>query len=148
MAVGKWLVEEGLRPSLVLCSSARRTRETLDLLHDALGARVPIQIEPGLYLADAATLLARLRHVPPEVPSVLLIGHNPGLQELVAELTEAPGAASAEARARLRRKFPTGALARFRLKLDDWKMLSRDARAGAIKLLKVVTPAQLGVGKE
>lgn len=148
VAVGRWLDEEGLRPGLVLCSSAKRTRETLDLLHDALGARIPIHIEPGLYLADAATLLARLKRIPDDVPSVLVVGHNPGLQELVAELADAPGAAAAETRARLHRKFPTAALARFRLKIDDWKSLSADARAGTIKLLKVVTPTQLGAGKE
>ncbi|HTY70749.1 MAG TPA: histidine phosphatase family protein [Alphaproteobacteria bacterium] len=147
-AIGTWMEEEGLRPSLVLCSSARRTRETLELLHGALGARVPIQIEPGLYLADTASLLARLRHIPREVPSALVIAHNPGLQELVAELAAAPGAASTGTRARLHRKFPTAALARFRLKLDDWGSLSPDAPAGTIKLLKVISPAQLGVGKD
>ena len=147
-AIAKWLEKEGLRPSLVLCSTAKRTRETLELLHDALGARVPIQIEPGLYLADAASLLARLRHIPREVPSVLLIAHNPRLQELVAELAAAPGAAAADTSARLHKKFPTGALARFRLKLDDWRSLSADASAGTVKLLKVITPAQLGAGKD
>lgn len=147
-AIGRWLAEEDLRPSLVLCSTARRARETLELLQDALGDRLPIQLEPGLYLADAATLLTRLRHLPREVPSVLLIGHNPGLQELVAELAAAPGAAAAGTRARLHKKFPTAALARFRLKLDDWRSLSTDVPSGTIKLLKVISPAQLGVGKE
>lgn len=147
-AIGEWLADEGIRPSLVLCSTARRTRETLELLHDALGARVPIYLEPGLYLADAATLLARLQRVPREVPSVLVIGHNPGLQELVEELAAAPGAAAADTRARLHKKFPTAALARFRVKVDDWKSLTPDGPSGTIKLLKVVAPAQLGAGKE
>lgn len=147
-AIAHWLESEGLRPGLVLCSTARRTRETLELLQDALGDRVPIQLEPSLYLADAATLLTRLRHLAREVPSVLVIAHNPGLQELVAELAAAPGAAAAGTRARLHKKFPTAALARFRLKLDDWRALSTDAPPGTIKLLKVISPAQLGVDKE
>src|SRR5258708_3490962 len=93
--MGSWLTEQGLQPKLVLCSAARRTRETLDLLHDALGTRVPLHIEPGLYLADAPALLARVQHVDAAVPSVLVIAHNPGLQELACELADIPGASDA-----------------------------------------------------
>jgi len=146
--LGRWLEQESVRPALVLCSSSRRTRETLDLIHDAIGSRVPIRIEPDLYLADAPTILARLRKLPREVPSVLVIAHNPGLQEFVAELAAAAGAASAASRERLDKKFPTAALARFRLKLEDWRMLTADAPAGTVKLLGVITPADLGAGKD
>ncbi len=139
--IGKWLADEGIRPGLVLCSSARRTRETLDLILEAIGPQVPIHIEPDLYLADASSLLARLRRLPRDVPSVLLIGHNPGLQELVSEL------ADSASRERLAKKFPTAALARFRLKSEDWRALSPNAASGTVTLLKVITPAQLGDGK-
>lgn len=141
--MGTWLADQGLQPKLVLCSSARRTRETLDLLHEALGARVPMNIEPGLYLADAATLLARLQRVDATVPSVLVIAHNPGLQELACELANAPDAADPATRARLRQKFPTAALARFRLKLADWHHLAPDTGDGAVKLLSLVSPSDL-----
>lgn len=140
--MGKWLAEEGIHPALVLCSSARRARETLDRLDDAIGPHVPIHIEPSLYLADAPSLLGRLRRLPRDLPSVLLIGHNPGMQELVAEL------ADAASRERLSKKFPTAALARFRLKSDDWRSLGADAPSDTLKLLKVITPGQLGGGKE
>lgn len=139
--IGKWLGDEGIRPALVLCSSARRARETLDGLHDAIGPHVPIHIEPDLYLADAPSLLARLRRLSRDLPSVLLIGHNPGMQELVTEL------ADAASRERLSKKFPTAALARFRLKSEDWRSLAPNAPSGTVKLLKVITPAQLGDGK-
>jgi phosphohistidine phosphatase len=140
--MGKWLSDEGIRPAVVLCSSARRTRETLDLIQDAIGPQVPIHIEPELYLADAPGLLARLHRLPRDVPSVLLIAHNPGLQELACEL------ADAASRERLTRKFPTAALARFRLNSEDWRSLAANAPSGTVKLLKVITPAQLGGGKE
>lgn len=143
-AVGRWLADQGIHPSLVLCSTARRSRETLELIHDAFGAKVPIQLEPGLYLADAASLLARLQRLPRDVPSVLLIGHNPGLHELAGELAHAEGAAASEVRERLDKKFPTAALGRFRLKIDDWKSLSPDAPAGIIKFLGMITPKELG----
>ena len=141
--MGQFLAETGLRPALVLCSSAKRARETLDRISDALGPHVPIQIEPGLYLVDAATLMARLRVIPAGVPSVLVIAHNPGLQDLAAELAAAPGAASPDDRARLQRKFPTAAMARFRLRIADWKSLSSDPAAETVKLLAVVTPRDL-----
>jgi phosphohistidine phosphatase len=138
-----WLAIQGLQPKLVLCSSARRTRETLDLLHAALGARVPMNIEPGLYLADAATLLARLQRVDATVPSVLVIAHNPGLQELACDLANAPGATDPATRARLRQKFPTAALALFRLKLTNWHHLSSATGDGMVKLLSLVSPSDL-----
>ncbi len=138
-----WLAQHGPRPALVLCSTARRTRETLDLLYDALGPRTTVCLEPELYLADAPTLLARLRQVDDAVPSVLLIAHNPGLQELAVTLAGAPGAASPEARGALERKFPTAALVRFGIKGRSWAALSPHAPAEAIKLLEFTTPARI-----
>jgi phosphohistidine phosphatase len=88
--------------SLVLCSSARRTRETVDLV----APPGEIRVEPGLYGASADQLLDRLRHVPEEVPSVMLVGHNPAIHELAIDLA-GPGTDLAD------RKFPTGALATF-----------------------------------
>jgi phosphohistidine phosphatase len=143
-AMAGYLSAEGLRPGLILCSSARRTRETLDFISEALGSSIPVHIEPELYLADPATLLERLRHVPDTAGSVLIIGHNPGLHELAAELT-AGIRANADAQ-RLRDKFPTAAFARFRLKLDRWRDLSDERLAGA-RLLGYVIPADLAEGE-
>ena len=78
-AIGRYLRDRDVTPELVLCSSAKRARQTLERLGPAgLDAR----IEPELYGAGANTLLARLREVPDEVASVMLIGHNPGMQQL------------------------------------------------------------------
>jgi phosphohistidine phosphatase len=99
-----YLRDQEIRPDLVLCSSARRTRETLERIRSSLGEPVA-EIEDGLYAADAASLLARLREVPEAVGSAFLIGHNPGLQELAILL--------APSEPRLAAKFPTGALASF-----------------------------------
>jgi phosphohistidine phosphatase len=102
-AIGAYLGEQGIEPELVLCSSATRARETFERL------RLPdVEIEPGLYGASANVLLARLREVPPAVESVMLVGHNPGIEDVVHRL--APGA--------LRGKFPTAALAT--LAMPDW----------------------------
>jgi phosphohistidine phosphatase len=138
-----WLAEKGLRPSLVLCSSSRRTRETLDLLHEALGPQVPVHLEPALYLADPASLLARLRRVPAGIPSIMLIGHNPGLQELALEFTRSARSTPSDIRDRLMRKFPTAGLLRLRIAIDDWSQLATAATAGTIRTLSYVTPADL-----
>jgi phosphohistidine phosphatase len=127
--LAKHLRSEGIRPDLVLCSSSRRTRETLELIRVGLEGAV-IEIEDELYAADSDRLLARLRELPDAAGSVLLIGHNPGLQDLALVL--APESAA------LAEKFPTGALAS--LALDTpW------ARVGAdrAELVAYVVPREL-----
>ena len=76
------------RPELVLCSSARRTRDTLAFLIPSLIDPQRVAIEDGLYLAEAEALLARLRAVPESITRILLIGHNPGLTDLARLLTD------------------------------------------------------------
>ncbi len=90
-------------PELVLCSAAARTRETLELVLPALDPPPAVSYEDGLYLAEASELLERLRKLPKNSQSVLLVGHNPGLHELGARLAVDPG--------RLAEGFPTAALA-------------------------------------
>jgi phosphohistidine phosphatase len=141
-AMARYFTDKGLSPRLVLASDARRTRETLDLIREALGA-VTIHLEPRLYLADPPTLLDALRKVGDEVPSVLVIAHNPGLQELALELAEAAGKPAADTAARVEEKFPTAALIRFRLKIERWRELSMDRLGGAVKLLGYTIPAEL-----
>jgi phosphohistidine phosphatase len=90
-------------PELVLCSTSARTRETLELVLPALDPAPEVSYEDGLYLAQASELLERLRKLPKNSQSVLLVGHNPGLHELGARLAADPG--------RLAEGFPTAALA-------------------------------------
>jgi phosphohistidine phosphatase len=92
----------GIRPALVLCSSSRRTLETLE----GVAPEGHQLIEPELYSASGPELHERLRRVPAEVESVMIIGHNPAMQTIVLRL--AAGGSELEA---VRRKFPTGALA-------------------------------------
>lgn len=96
------LQASGIRPALVLCSSSRRTRETLEGVAPG-GER---RIEPELYSASGPELLERLQRVPEDIESVMVIGHNPTMQTIVLRL--AGGDSELEA---VRRKFPTGALA-------------------------------------
>jgi phosphohistidine phosphatase len=80
-----------------------------------------VHVEPGLYGATAEQLLARVRTVDPHVTSVLVVGHNPGLQELALDLA----GDDLQILTRLSEKFPTGALAMVVLDGDSWSHLSR-----------------------
>jgi phosphohistidine phosphatase len=78
-------VVKQLDPDLVLCSSAVRTRQTLDQL--ALDPGVDVRIETGIYNADVDQLVEFVRLVDDDIATTLLVGHNPGVQDLVVELT-------------------------------------------------------------
>lgn len=124
----------GIEPALVLCSSSRRTRETLDGLR--LGGEHVI--EPDLYGASCLEVLERLHRVPEEIRSVMLVGHNPTLQALVLRLAAGEGAADGSSLAEVRRKFPTGALAT--LTFDHaWSELA----PGSARLVAYVRPKSL-----
>jgi phosphohistidine phosphatase len=84
MATGAWLRENGLEPDLVLCSTAVRTRETLEQL--ALTAKV--SYESQIYDNNADTLLSLVRETDDEVRRLLLVGHNPSMHQLVHDLTD------------------------------------------------------------
>jgi len=132
-AMARHLAEQRIAPQLVLCSTAKRTRQTLDLLAEAI-ADADVRFEDGLYGASATELLERLREVPAEVASVLLVGHNPAIQALALQLA-APG----DARERVADKFPTGALAVLRWDGGGWS----DLTAGDLELTDFVRPRDL-----
>jgi phosphohistidine phosphatase len=92
----------------VLCSSATRARQTLEVVVPALSGPLDIQVRPELYAAGAGDLLRRLRNLHEETCTVLVVGHNPALEELTDLLAGDGEPLALEA---LRRKFPTGALA-------------------------------------
>jgi phosphohistidine phosphatase len=132
--VGEYMRANGIEPDLVLCSSSRRTLETLKFV-DPGGERMT---EPELYGADAGTVLERIRRVPHETGAVMVIGHNPPMQQLVLQLAGAHTTTDAVGIDDVRRKFPTGALAT--LTFDcAWSELS----SGSARLSSFVRPKQL-----
>ena len=120
---------------LVLCSDARRTRETLDVVIAEFSPRPRIMLEEELYLASAERLTKRLRRLAAHDTNVLLIGHNPGLHELAVTLSDTGSPAFA---ALVSGKFPTAARATFRIP-ERWSTLGRSRYA----LVDYVTAASL-----
>jgi phosphohistidine phosphatase len=108
VAVREHLAGSGALPTLVLCSSAARTVQTLQSIRPALPKATAIEIEPELYGADVDELLARVRRLPPDIRCTMLIGHNPGIGDLAELLV---GHAEQAARAAMAAKFPTAAIA-------------------------------------
>ena len=133
-AIARYLLEKRVHPELVLCSTSRRTRQTFEAIEPSLGRDVPVEYEQELYGASSGELLARLRTVPPEIVTLLVIGHNPGMQEL-ALLLAGRGARLD----RLREKLPTAALATLEMR-DGWAELT----AGGAELVDYVVPRELG----
>lgn len=107
-AAGRLLAASDWLPDLVLCSTARRARETWDLAAAELGSLPPVRYEPRLYHPPVAVLLKAVREVPQDVATLLLVGHNPSLQETV--LTLAGDGVGGTLR-RVRTAFPTSAIA-------------------------------------
>jgi phosphohistidine phosphatase len=132
-AIARYLREQGIEPELVLCSTALRTRETLDRIEPALGRPV-IRVEGDLYAASADALLERLRGVPDTVESVMLIGHNPGLQDLALTLARPSDTVS-----ELEAKYPTAALATLMVLVESWQELGRETA----DLVALVRPRDL-----
>jgi phosphohistidine phosphatase len=136
-AVGRYMASNVLVPQRVLCSPARRARETWGLVAAEFAAAPEIAIVPEIYdFGDGKTLMECLRRKAGAVQSVLLVGHNPSIAGLAQILA---GKGSGSLRERLAKKYPTAALAVISFDLDNWKSLT----AGAGTLLRFVIPKDI-----
>jgi phosphohistidine phosphatase len=131
--IAQYARKAGIRPDLILCSPALRTRQTLECIVPSLGSGVDVSIERELYTADDELLIRRLRRVPETARSVMLIAHNPGLQDLALRLIGQSRSAGLE------RKFPAGALATLAVS-RPWA----DLRDGQTTLVDFIMPKKLG----
>jgi phosphohistidine phosphatase len=132
--MGRWAAEMGIRPGLVLCSTALRATQTLERVRPGLGDDVDVKLEPSLYTFDPEAVVERIREIPDDVRSVLIVGHNPAMQGLVVAV-----ASSGERLDAVRRKFPTAAVAGLDLDVASW----RDVDEGTGRLSVFVTPREL-----
>ncbi len=148
-AAGRWLRLAGWVPDRVLCSTARRARETWRLAEPGLGARPAVAFEARIYEATGEALLELIRQLPAEARTVAVVGHAPGLPELALALAGGQAAGSGGASAagsgaaldRLRSKFPTAAIAVLEFH-GPWSGLA----PGRAWLASFVTPREMDDG--
>jgi phosphohistidine phosphatase len=114
-ALGGWVAEHKFVPELAVCSTAKRTRETLA----ALGAAIPTILSDRLYLATAGEMLAQVQNTDDTVKTLMFVAHNPGSHALLAALV---GSYAQEADAdKLLLKFPTAACAVMDFDVSSWR---------------------------
>lgn len=133
--IGRWLADQRLLPDIVVSSPACRAAQTAKLVCTSAGidAADIVWVE-RLYLASVGTLLDFVRAIPAERRRVLLIGHNPGLEDLVEHLSEA-----AERHRRHGKLLATASLAYLALN-EDWSGVGLDSA----ELQRIVRPRALG----
>ncbi len=133
------MVETGVRPDLVLCSTAHRTRETFERLVPALRG-VSVLFEDALYGATDQDLINRLRRLDEAVRKVMVIGHNPGMERLAGRLA---GSGDPDLRARLAEKYPTCGLTDIEIEAEAWGKIAD----GGGRLAAFVRPSDLEEGE-
>ncbi len=134
--MGHFMADEGLVFDSVLASPALRIRQTVEGLEAGQGARLKPEFEKRIYMASAASLFALLQETSSEVGHLLLIGHNPGLEDLVLLATEGHSNAL---RAEAELKYPTATFATLVFAADNWA----DVGEGGAVLTRFVRPRDL-----
>jgi phosphohistidine phosphatase len=137
-AMARYLCKSDYRVELILCSSSARTTQTAELLLQELDSE--IDYRDNLYLAEPAKILAAVRGSPAQISSLMVVGHNPGLEATAALLAREPVRRKERARHEaLEEKFPTGALAILDFDVGRW----RDIEQSQGKLVDFVRPRDL-----
>jgi phosphohistidine phosphatase len=126
-AIGAYIKTLAGTPDAIITSDATRALQTAEIVADAVGFRTPLTVEPRIYGADLNTLLALVRSILDEVDTAIIVGHNPGFEELAEAL-----AGNQDEGVRL----PTAGLALLEFDVERWDA----ARAGAGRLREVATP--------
>lgn len=135
--VGAFCRDQAQPPTLILCSPARRTRQTCESFCEGFGEVLPQRVVDGIYMASPTALLHAVAEAGGGEPGILVVGHNPGLHALALMLgRHGPG----PAHARLSSRFPTAALAVFETGVESWSAF----RAGSARLVDFRLAKELG----
>jgi phosphohistidine phosphatase len=121
--IGRRIATLGPAPEAALSSPARRARETLEAVLPALDPTPVPRLEDALYLASPRSILAVVGALAPTLASVLVVAHNPGLEDLARELAQGAVAADAALHRALRGGLPPATLVALELDTDDWEAL-------------------------
>ncbi len=122
--MGTWMARNNVLCDHVIASPAVRVVETIDKIAAGYGARIEVQWERRIYLASSATLMDVLREVDDRFDAVLMVGHNPGMEDLVLDLV--PAETGGLHRAAVYEKFPTSAIAELSLPVASWRLIDHN----------------------
>lgn len=135
LAVGKFIKQAKLRPDLVLCSTAVRVRETVEIIADVAGLTAKVEYHHSLYLSDRSRLIEHISSVSEHISSVseplnamMVVGHNPGMEELLRYLVG------------VEKRFPTAALAEISMNVESWQQFKKPNIG---KLQRLIYPRDL-----
>jgi phosphohistidine phosphatase len=123
--LGALLLEQDLVPDIILCSPAVRARKTAKAVSDGSGYDGEIEIYPDFYPGDPDTFIETLYSIPDQIDSVMIVAHNPGLEELLYVLTGESA------------RMPTSALAHVSLPIDKWFDLDDETEGKLLNLWRV-----------
>jgi len=137
ITVGRYLRSEGMTFDHVVASPAVRIVETVEQVEAGYGSDLAPAWDRRVYLASAGSLLDIVHELPAQAQTALLIGHNPGLEDLI--LTLIPDRAGDALRDSVEEKFPTAALAEMTFDVADWSAI----RAGSGMLIRFTRPRDL-----
>jgi phosphohistidine phosphatase len=126
--MGKLIGEKGLQPQLIICSGAKRARETVELVTTACGYKGELRFSEALYAAPAEAYISVLRELDEKYERVMVVGHNPGLEELLEGFTKEE------------QTLPTAALAQVALPIETWQELKGSSEG---RLTDLWVPRQL-----
>ena len=138
--IGRYIEKCGYAPEFIVASTARRTVETTELVTDEMTGTRRIDYLEALYLAEPELILSLVRLAPDKMASVMVVGHNPGLERLATLLAREPLKRKERDRFdAIEEKFPTSALAVLDFDVARW----RDIAAGQGALKDFVRPRDL-----
>ena len=132
-AVGAFLKKQNVKFDLVLCSPAVRVRETTELVLAAAELTVDVRYDERIYEAGPLRLWELISEIDEDVSAVLVVGHNPGMEELLTILTGR------------NEQMATGTLAKIDLDVDQWRNVLQD-KVGAGTFDWIVRPSDPGSG--
>jgi phosphohistidine phosphatase len=136
--MGEWLKESGLRFDLVIASPALRIRQTIEGVESGLGRKLSPLFDKRIYMASAAALFDLVRETDDARESLLLIGHNPGLEDLLLLATEEDTSAL---RAEAAIKYPTATFAGIEMDVESWAAVEEHMQTA--RLVEFVRPRDL-----
>lgn len=128
LAVGKFIKQTKLQPDLVLCSTALRVRETFEIISGVVRLNAKVEYHHSLYLSDRSRLIEHISSLSESLNTIMLVGHNPGMEALLRYLVG------------VEKRFPTAALAEISMNIESWQQV-KSPNIG--KLQRLIYPRDL-----